>query len=368
LTKRYNIPEKNRIVVLERKGKIQLKEVPIKHPEKGWDLIKVGACGICGSDVRYFLGENPWALHTLGINEEMPANSVLGHEVAGTIVEVGDPENKDRLGERVGIIAFNTCKKCYHCRHGMHNLCENTLHIGHDGRWKDWEYNPGGYADYMLIWDDKAHHIPDNISFIEATQLDGLAVAVHANNRGNVKPGDNVLVIGLGAIGLMLSQVAYTRGAIKVIGADIHEKPLEIAEKIGVDVLINSRKDDLLKIVMKETKGIGANVVFDTVGSAESFLKGMNALARGGTYVLLAVSQEEVKIPLTLFAGEKVVTTSANNLFPEYTTAVELLSSGRVKVKPFITHVFKLSEVYEAFKVAVNKDEYEAIKVVLVPD
>ncbi len=368
MAKKYDIPKKTRIVVLERKNVIKLKEIPIKHPEKEWDLIKVGACGICGSDVRYYLGENPWALHTLGINEEMPANSVLGHEVAGTIVEVGDPENEKRIGERVGIIAFDTCKKCYHCMHGMHNLCENTLHIGHDGRWKGWDYNPGGYSDYMLIWDDKAHPIPDNISFVEATQLDGLAVAVHANNRGNVKPGDRVLVIGLGAIGLMLSQVAYVRGAVKIIGSDIHEKPLEVAEKIGLDVIINPNKEDLVRKVMKETNNIGANVVFDTVGSAESFMTGMKALARGGTYVLLAVSEEEVKIPLTFFAGEKIVTTSANNLFPEYTTAVELLASGRVKVKPFITHIFKLSEVYEAFQVAVHKEEYNAIKVVLVPD
>jgi len=368
MLKKYNIPEKTRIVVLERKGKISLKEVPVMHPKSGWDLIKVGACGICGSDVRYYFGENPWALHTLGINEPMPANSVLGHEVAGTIVEVGDLENESRIGERVGIIAFDTCKKCYYCRRSLHNLCENTLHVGHDSRWKGWDYNPGGYADYMLIWDDKAHAIPDNISFVEATQLDGLAVAVHANNRGNVKTGDNVLVLGLGAIGQMVSQVAKARGALKVIGADIWEKPLEIASKIGVDVIVNSKKEDLLKIVMNETNNIGANVVFDTVGTAESFMVGMKTLARAGTYVLLAVSEEEVKIPLTFFAGERVVTTSANNLFPEYTTAVELLSSGRVKVKPFITHVFKLSEVYEAFKIAVNKEEYDAIKVVLVPD
>jgi len=360
------VPEYMKAVVLEAPYKLTLKRVKIPKPEKGWVLIKVGACGICGSDVRYYMGENPWALHTLGEEEPMPPNTILGHEVAGEIVEVGDVDNRDRIGERVGIIAFNTCGKCWYCRHGLHNLCEETLHIGHDGRWKGWEYIPGGYAEYMPVWDDKAHPIPDNISYEEATQLDGLAVAVHANNRAQTHPGDTVLVLGMGAIGLMAMQVAKAFGAVKTIAVDIRDYPLEIAEKLGADITINASKEDFVKKVLEETK-IGATVVFDTVGNADTFLKGLKALARAGRYVLLAVTREKVTIPLTALAGERIITTSSNNLFPEYTTAVELLASGKVKVKPFITHVFKLDDIEEAFKVAVNKEEYNAIKVVLKP-
>jgi len=353
-------------VFLEKPHKLVLRDIEIPKPRSGWDLIKVGACGICGSDVRYYMGENPWALHTLGIEEPMPSNTILGHEVAGKIVDVGDEENKDRIGERVGIIAFNTCGKCYFCRHGLHNLCENTLHIGHDGRWTNWKYIPGGYAEYMVIWDEKAHKIPDNISYIEATQLDGLAVAVHAINRGRIKPGDSVLIIGSGAIGLMAIQVAKAYGATKVIAVDIRDYPLEVAEKLGGDITINASKENMVERVLKETE-IGANVVLDTVGSENSIINGLKSLARAGRYVLLAVSRRKITIDITMFAGERIITTSSNNLFPEYTTAVELLASGKVKVKPFITHIFKLDEIHEAFNIALNKEKYNAIKVVLIP-
>lgn len=354
-------------VILRRPYELELTQVPVPRPRFNEVLIKVGACGICGSDVRYYMGENPWALHTLGVEEPMPPNVILGHEVAGEIVEVGNPQESHRIGERVGIIAFNTCGICYYCRHGLHNLCQETLHIGHDGRWKDVEYVPGGYAEYMPVWSDKAHQIPSEIPFIEATQLDGLAVAVHATSRANVKLGDNVLIMGSGAIGLMILQVAKAYGATKVIATDIREKPLEVALKLGADEVINVRKESLVDEVLKLTNRLGANVVFDTVGTATTFTQGLKSLARAGRYVLLAVTKERVEVELTAFAGERVITTSANNLFPEYTTAVELMASGKVKVKPFITHVFKLEEIHEAFNVTMNKEKYEAIKVVLVP-
>jgi len=354
-------------VILKKPYKLELTQVPIPKPKYNEVLIKVGACGICGSDVRYYMGENPWALHTLGIEEPIPPNVILGHEVAGEIVEVGNPQESYRIGERVGIIAFNTCNMCYYCRRGLHNLCQETLHIGHDGRWKDVEYVPGGYAEYMPIWSDKAHPIPNQISFIEATQLDGLAVAVHATNRAKVKPGDSVLILGSGAIGLMLLQVAKSYGATRVIATDIREKPLEVALRLGADEIINVNEEDLINRVLGLTNNLGVNVIFDTVGTAKTFTQGLKCLARAGHYILLAVTKEKVEIELTALAGERIITTSANNLFPEYSIAVELMASGKVKVKPFITHIFKLDEVNEAFNVAINKEEYEAIKVVLVP-
>ena len=354
-------------IILREPYRLELVKIPIPEPKANEVLIRVRACGICGSDIRYYMGENPWSLHTLGKEEKMPSNMILGHEVAGEIVKIGELSEGHRIGERVGIIAFNTCGTCYYCRHGMHHLCENTLHIGHDHRWKNVEYIPGGYAEYMIVWSDKAHRIPENISYIEATQLDGLAVAVHANNRANVKPGNTVLIIGAGAIGLMLLQVAKALGATKLIAVDIRERPLEVALELGADEVIDASKERIEEKVYKITKGLGANVVFDTVGSSNTFITGLKCLARAGRYVLLAVTKEKVEIELTMLAGERIITTSANNLFPEYTTAVELLASGRVKVKPFITHIFKLEEYKEAFNVALNKEEYDAIKVVLVP-
>ena len=353
--------------VLEAPYRLVLKEVPVPSPKPDEVLIKVGACGICGSDVRYYLGENPWALHTLGKEEAMPPNTILGHEVAGEIVEVGSPAFENRLGERVGVIAFKSCGRCYYCRRGLHNLCMDMLHIGHDGRWHDVEYIPGGYAEYMPLWEDKAHPIPAHVSYEEATQLDGLAVAVHAVNRANMAPGECVVVIGSGAIGLMVMQVAKALGATSVIAIDVRETPLDMAVKLGASLSLNAKKSDVIKEVLKETGGEGANVVFDTVGAETTIYQGLKMLARGGRLVLVALSRKTITLDLTALSGERLITSSANNLYHEYTVAVELLSSGRVKVRPFITHIFSLDEIEEAFKIALNKEDYDAIKIVIKP-
>lgn len=353
--------------VLEAPGKLILKEVPIPRLKPDEVLIKVGACGICGSDVRYYLGENPWSLHTLGIEESMPPNTILGHEVAGEIFEVGSSSFKSRLGERVGIIAFKSCGKCYYCRRGLHNLCKEMLHIGHDGRWHDVDYIPGGYAEYMPVWEDKAHPIPQNISFEEATQLDGLAVAVHAVNRARILPGESIAIIGMGPIGLMVLQVAKNVGATDTIAIDIREKPLEVASKLGADITLNGKEKDIVKDILKETDGEGVNVVFDTVGNENTVMQGLSMLARGGRLILVALSKRKITLDLTLFSGERLMTSSANNLYHEYTIAVELLSHNRVRVRPFITHIFSLDEIEEAFKIALNKEAYDAIKVVIKP-
>jgi len=354
-------------VVLKGVKEIQMVEIPKPIPKEDEVVIKVGAVGICGSDVRYFLGENPWALHTLGKDIKETKSFILGHEVSGKIVEVGKWVSKSRIGERVGIIAFKGCGECYYCRRNLPNLCENTLHIGHDGRWKEVELPPGGYAEYMQIWADKAYPIPENISYEEATQLDGLAVAVHANKVANVMPGDSVLIIGSSAIGLMLLQVARARGASKVIAVDTWELPLSIASSLGADYTINASKSNVVEEVMKITSGIGVNVVFDTVGKSETVKEGISCLARAGRLVMLAVTTAKIELSLTDISGERIITSSANNQYEDYAVAVDLLANGRVKVKPFITHVMKLEEYKEAFKMLLEKEKYNAIKIVLIP-
>jgi len=353
--------------VLEAPQKLVLKNVPVPQPRPDEVLIRVRACGICGSDVRYYLGENPWALHTLGKEEAMPPNTILGHEVAGEIVDIGSPAFRDRIGDRVGVIAFKSCGKCYYCRRGLHNLCMDMLHVGHDGRWRGVEYIPGGYAEYMPLWEDKAHPIPRHISYEEATQLDGLAVAVHAVNRANIASGEHVAVIGSGAIGLMVMQVARAMGATYVVAIDVRETPLDVAIKLGADSALNAKKSDIVKEILKETGHEGVNIVFDTVGTESTVVQGLKMLVRGGRLILVALSRRTITLDFTVLSGERLITSSANNLYHEYTTAVELLSSGRVRVKPFITHVFSLDEIQEAFKVALNKEDYDAIKVIIKP-
>lgn len=358
-----------RAVILRSPFRLEMMDVPKPVPRDDEVLIRVKAVGICGSDLRYFQGENPWALHTLGKDLKEDKSFILGHEVAGQIVETGTWVSRSRVSERVGILAFKGCEECYYCKRGLQNLCENTLHIGHDGRWGSIEYPPGGYAEYMQIWAANAYRLPENVSYEEATQLDGLAVAVHANSRAGVSPGDEIVVVGSGAIGLMTLQVARVRGASKTIALDTWDRPLETAGKLGADHALNVKnKTDPAEDVLRLTDGIGANVVFDTVGSSETFKTGLKALARGGRLVFLAVTPVEIDLSLMgLIGGEKTITCSANHLYEDYVIGVELMASGQVKVKPFITHLMDLEDYEEAFKMLLQKEEHGVIKIVLKP-
>lgn len=353
--------------VLKAPFNLSLEDVPAPSIASDEVLVKVKACGICGSDIHYFKGLNPWSLHTLGIDEPMPPNIILGHEVSGEVVEVGSPSTSHRKGERVGVIAFKSCGECYHCKIGLHNLCGCMKHIGHDGRWGEVAYTPGGLAEFCPVWEDKACRLPESVSFEEATQLDGLAVAVHALNRSKLRKGGYVAIVGCGPIGLMAMQVAKAFGAGVALSIDRWGKPLEIAGRLGADVAINSVVEGVVERVMEETRGDGVDLVLDTVGSAETIVQSLKILRRGGSLVILAGFTESITIDLKLLSGERLITSSSNNLYPDYYTAIELLKEGRVEVKPLITHKFPLSEIKEAFNVAMNKERYGAIKVVVNP-
>lgn len=233
-------------VVLERAGKISIKEIPLPTPPSGEVLIRVKACGICGSDIRYFYGENPWSLQTLGVNKPNPPGIVLGHEFSGKIEGVGDGISPSRKGERVGVLAYKACEECYYCKSGLHNLCANVRHLGHGAGWRKRKYYPGAMAEYCSVWSDKAYLLPKNITFEEGTFLDGLAVAIHAVNISGIIPGDDIVTLGAGPIGLLILQVAKAFGVGKVFCVDAYNKPLEVAKKIGVDRIINAKKNKTL--------------------------------------------------------------------------------------------------------------------------
>ena len=354
-----------RAAILRGPGQLELREISIPTTSADEVLVKVRACGICGSDVQYLEGINPWSLHTLGMDEPSPQNIILGHEISGEIVRADQAEA--RLGEHIAVNTDKPCGKCYFCKIEKENLCENVKHIGHDGRWGNVDFVPGGYADYCRIWETNACRIGPDVDFEEASQLDGLGVAVHATRRAGIQPGESVVVFGCGAVGLMVTQTAKVYGAGTVIGIDRFEKPLDAAHKLGAEVIADSSKDDLVRVVKSNTEGNGADVVFDTVGTKETVTAGLRALRRRGRLVMLAGFRDSIEIDLKMFSGERVVTSSSNNLAEEFYEGIRLLNAHLVRVKPFITHRFPLTEINEAFRVASNKAEHDAIKVVIVP-
>ncbi len=361
------IPSTMKAGVLQDIQKLVLMEVPVTKPRKGEVLLKIGACGICGSDVRYYFGENAWTLHTLGFNEPTPATAILGHEIAGTVVQRGKGSSTRKRGDRVGVLAFKSCGACEFCLRGLENLCAYQYHIGHDGRWQEVDFVPGGYSEYMPVWEDKVFPIPEHISFPEATQLDGLAVAIHALKRSHLALGETLVVVGGGAIGLLVAQVGSILGAGSVMILDTRKKPLDVARELGIENAKNINKESISVAISNFTVQKGADVIIDTVGTKDTITDSLRSLNRFGRLNLVATSEEEIILKPTDLAGERIITTSANNLYENYPQAIELLSSGKVQIDPLITHIFPLDELEEAFRLVLDKEKNDVIKVVIVP-
>ncbi|HMF31385.1 MAG TPA: alcohol dehydrogenase catalytic domain-containing protein [Candidatus Lokiarchaeia archaeon] len=367
--------------------KLELRDVDVEQelfgnpPRSDMCIVKMEACGICGSDVSYFKGRNPWALHTLGHNLPSDPNMMLGHEIAGTIEDPHGATSESRRGEQVGIIAYKECGECIDCLEGNYNLCGHCDHIGHgeilpDGTrnsWVNFTTVPGGFADYFTCWHEKLVKLPESIDMKEATQLDGLAVSVHGANRVGIKKGGSVLVLGTGPIGFLSAQVAAAYGAAHVIVTDVFDKPFEQLEKVaqawqGCELhCVNVKNDDPVGVCMGLTNNLGVDAVLDTIGDQTTVVPGIKSLRRGRRMLMFSGFEDTIEFPLTWVSGEREITSSCNNPFPDYPAAIDLLATGKINIKEMITHVFHLDDYAGAFDVAVHKEENDAIKVVIIP-
>ncbi|MCL6629118.1 MAG: alcohol dehydrogenase catalytic domain-containing protein [Armatimonadetes bacterium] len=352
-------------VVLRETGRLAVEDVP--KPPLGPDevMVRVTDCGICGSDIRYFHGENPWAQHTLGEMRTNPRNIIPGHEVAGVVEEVGENASGSLLGKRVAVLSFRVDETCYWCRRGERQLCPNTQHMGHGAGWGERDLYYGGMAEYVPVWETHVFPLPDHISNEEATILDPLAVAVHAIERAKPIPGETALVMGTGVIGLCAIQVLKAYGASEIICADVDDLHVELGSKVGANHKVNVRTQDLSEVVDELTHGVGVRIIIDSVG--RPLKETLLVLARGGRLINLAVHDRSESVNQLMLAGEKTVTTAANFKYEEYPVAMDLLCTGRVNAQALITHRFPIDDAIEAFRVADQKEQTGAVKVLIKP-
>ncbi|MCU0521225.1 MAG: alcohol dehydrogenase catalytic domain-containing protein [Anaerolineae bacterium] len=341
-----------RAIILREPRRLELVDVPrpkLTAPEHV--LIKVQACGICGSDLRYYAGENPWALHTLGRHVDNPANMTLGHEYAGVVVEVNDRRNEHLLGQRVGAQAFRTCGVCGLCRSGHENLCRNTLHIGHAQGWGTVDFYPGAYADFCLAWADLLHPMADHVSFEEEALRDFLGVAVHAAGLAGLQEGvavredATVLCIGGGPVGLSIAQVARARGVRRIVVTEPAPVAQAVIARYPDLTCLDPTQDDVIAALGRAS----CLAVFDTVGTPDTVADGLAALAEAGTYVNLAVHDTSLTLNAMALGSERRMTTSSNALYRDEREAHQLIASGAVAMAPMITHRFPLDAFAEAY-------------------
>jgi 2-desacetyl-2-hydroxyethyl bacteriochlorophyllide A dehydrogenase len=354
-------------LVLKSPREIEVMDVPEPAPQPGQVIVKVHKCGICGSDLRYLQGENPWARHTLGKDIPNPPNIILGHEFVGTVVAAADSGDEPLVGKRVGVNTFLACGRCHHCRLGQENFCTSTRHLGHGQGWGHMDLYPGGMAEYCPAFAGQVYELDESMADEQAALLDPLVASLHAVDVGRPGPLDRVAVLGAGPIGLLIVQIAKVYGAVATFITDIAEESVEAARQIGADHALNVAGGgaSLAEVVVEATGGIGVDRVFDTVGSRETMLEGLGILATRGVLVLMATKDEEIRLPALRLSGERSIKTSSNSLYSDFPRAIDLIRTGAVRVEPLITHRFALTDGVQAFEVAADKARTGAIKVLL---
>ena len=330
-------------------------------------LLKVEACGVCGSDFRYYAGENPWAQHTLGRHVDNPPNIVLGHEFTGEVVAVVSEKNKHFLGKRVAPICSKTCGICYECTTGRAQLCPNTIHLGHGQGWGKQDFFPGAYAEYVPVWAAGSFVIPDNLSYEETAMMDILAVCVHVAHQGEIQPGRPVLMMGAGPAGNGIAQAATYLGASRVVITDIADIALDMAKKQGIDEVINvsGKSNDQVLSALKSFAPEGYGSVFDSIGTKDSFDLGLALLGKSGTLVNMAVHDQEIPVNFLRLGSERKITTSCNFATGDYPLALSWLETGRFTVKNWLSKV-KLEDLPKVFaEVDSNASQRQAFKIVV---
>lgn len=338
-----------RVAMYYNNRDIRLEEMPKPPVAPGEALIRVEACGICGSDVMewYRLDKAPL---------------VQGHEIAGEIVEVGREVERCKTGDRVFAYHHVPCNTCHYCVRGHHTVCD-TFRSTH--------FDPGGFAEYVRIpainVDRGLYLLPEEVSFEEATFVEPLACAVRGQRLARIKAGDSVLVIGSGIVGLLQVQLARAVGASPVVAIDLVEYRLEAAQRLGADAVIYG-KEDIPARLREINDGRLADVVVVCSGAMAAVSEGLECVERGGTVLFFAPTEPGKTLPVSvndLLFGEVTVTGSYSGSREDATIALELIRTRRVRVREMITHRLGLAETGKGFElVAFPKD---SIKVIIEP-
>jgi L-iditol 2-dehydrogenase len=331
-------------------GCLELREIPKPTVGENEVLVQIKAAGICGSDLLHF-----------EVGDQVAVPAVLGHEFSGDIVAIGSKVKGWQKGERiVSETHAQVCHECYWCKTGDYHLCKERKGFGASV--------DGAFTQYIAVPADLLHRIPDSISYPEATVLQPAADVVHSViTNTNVRPSDSVVVIGPGPMGLLSVQVSRVCGAGKVIvvGLDTDIGRMEIAQEMGADGIINASKEDAIEKVTDLTDGRGAEVVLEVSGSQSGFLQGLKMLSRKGQLTIIGVPTKPVEIvPRALQLGEQSIKGSTKSVWLDYERAIQLTRTGRLKLKPLVSHVLPLSEWEKGFDLALTK---QACKVVFTP-
>ncbi|MFB0521352.1 MAG: zinc-binding dehydrogenase [Desulfatiglandales bacterium] len=334
--------------VLNAPYEIDLQEVEKPRLGSREVLIKVRCAGVCGSDVHTYKGAHPF--------RKPPV--VLGHEMAGEVVEVAENVSLFKKGDRVSAEPQTYCHQCSSCYTGHYNLCKNKKVLG-TAAW------PGAFAEYVAIPEDKVYLLPNGLSFEEGALIEPLAVGIRAAQMAHISIGDTVLIMGSGTIGLATLVALKEVGATRIIATDVEDFNLAKAKELGAWTTVNVRRESLGQKIEERTKGEGVDAAVIAVGVPSLIDESLGLVHKRGRVVLVAIFDDKAIIdPFKIVFSEVEVVGSWVYSGREFQAAIDLMSQKRIETGLFITHRWPIERVREALDL-VDKRAEGVLKVVL---
>lgn len=318
-------------LLLEKYKKLKVAEAP--EPVVGEDeaLIRVQACGICGSDIHGYDGSSGRRVPPL----------IMGHEAAGSVERIGSAVEGIEPGARVTFNPMLSCGECDYCRRDETNLCNSRKVLGVSCE----EFKrDGAFAEFVAVPARNLYTVPDDVSFDHAAMTEPTTVAVHAVRRTPIKGGEIAVVVGTGMIGLLTVQALKVAGCGKVVAIDLAEEKLQLARELGADVALNPKNDNVLDAVNDLTGGNGADIAMEVVGATTTVKTSVDVVRRGGYITFVGNLAPTVELPMQAVVTRELTifgSCASNTEFPD---SLNLLSEGRIKVEPFITARAALEE------------------------
>lgn len=340
-------------LVLKEYGSFQNEEVPQPDISGNEVLVRVKACGICGSDVHGMDGSSG--------RRQPPI--IMGHEAAGIITQVGTDVSGWQKGDRVTFDSTIYCGHCWYCRRGQINLCDNRRVLGVSC---DDYHQHGAFAEYVAIPEHILYPLPDGLSFARATMVEALSIAFHAVERTPISLNDTAVVVGSGMIGLLVIQSLRAAGCGDIIAVDIDQSRLDIACKVGADVGLRSDDCDINAEVLKLTENRGADIAFEVVGIEPTIKTALACLRKGGSLTMIGNVSPNVQMPLQAIVTRQITLYGCCASSGEYPACLDMIARGTIDVDPLISAAAPLSEGIDWFNRLYNKEE-GLIKVILEP-
>src|SRR5579864_9368026 len=340
-------------LVLKEYRRFALEDFPVPELQPHEVLVRVRACGICGSDVHGMDGSSGRRIPPI----------IMGHEAAGVIDGVGAAVTGWSKGDRVTFDSTVSCGECWYCRRGEVNLCENRRVLGVScGEYR----RHGAFAEYVAVPARILYRLPDNLSFEQAAMVEAVSVAVHAVERTPLELDASVAVVGTGMIGLLVAQVLRAKGCGKIIAIDLDEGKLKLARKLGATHTIGAGESEMQQKIRALTDGRGVEAAFEAVGLPTTVKTAIDSVRKGGSVTLIGNLKAQVDLPLQSVVTRELTLIGTCASAGEYPACLDLIASGKINVTDFISATPPLEEGAQWFE-RLYAGEKGLMKVLLKP-